>query len=63
MGSNVLAAGLWSVFSVVPTLHIVQSRVEPIEESSEKYRAVFAFFRQIADSQADIGEMIEQAHW
>jgi xylulokinase len=66
LGAATVAAvgiGLWSDFDIVPTLHALQSRIEPVKENYEAYQTVLGLFRRIADVQADIGDWIEQTHW
>ena len=66
LGAAAVAAvgiGLWKDFSIVPSLHVIKSRLEPVKENCEKYQAVLGLFKRIADVQADIGDVIEQTHW
>jgi len=66
LGAAALAAvgvGLWDNFSVVPSLHKVKSRIEPNRENSNKYEIILCLFKQIAESQADIGDLIEKTDW
>ena len=55
--------GLWRDFNIVPSLHVVKSRIEPVKENCEKYEIILGLFKRIAEIQADIGGIIEKKDW
>lgn len=58
-----VGAGLWSDFAIVPSLHVMKSRIEPDQMTFEKYDSLLRLFKKIALMQADIGDWIEQISW
>jgi len=66
LGAAAVAAvgiGLWKDFDIVPSLHVVKSRLEPNLKNSARYAVLLGLFERIAEVQADIGDMIEGTEW
>lgn len=66
LGAATVAAvgiGLWKDFSKVANLHVLKSRIEPVQENSAKYRIILPLFKQIADIQSELGDMLERTNW
>lgn len=58
-----VACGIWKDFNMVPNIHKLQSRIEPTNQNIEKYKVIFGLFKQIAEIQSDVGEMITRTTW
>jgi xylulokinase len=66
LGAATVAAvgvGLWQDFDKVISLHKVKSRIAPVQEHSRKYKIILNLFKHIAETQADLGDMIEKTNW
>jgi xylulokinase len=55
--------GLWNDFSFVTNLHQEKSFTKPDVGNAKQYQILLGLFRQIADIQSDIGDLIEQTNW
>lgn len=66
LGAAAVAAvgiGLWKDFNLVPGLHMVKSRIEPVIENHQKYEIILDLFKRIAEVQAATGDWIEKTDW
>ncbi len=58
-----VGAGLWSGFERIDRVHHVEDVAEPLEENVAIYEKLLPVFRQAADDQARLGEMLSGLGW
>jgi xylulokinase len=64
LGAAAVAAvgtGLWQDFDRIDTLHQTEELVEPIAENARKYTRLIGIFKQAADAQSDLGDLLVAA--
>lgn len=63
LGAAALGAvgvGLWSGFDRLKTVCAVKSRMEPVAEDNKRYEAMLPVFREIAENQCHIAELLSK---
>lgn len=66
LGAAALAAvgtGIWKDFSILPSIHRVKSTAAPDRENSRKYEVILPLFKRLAEVEADIGDLLQDANW
>ncbi len=66
LGAAALASvgcGLWSNFSRIDQIHHTQDVVEPQPQNNARYEKLLPVFKLIAQSQSQIGDLIEQINF
>ena len=58
-----VGAGLWSGFERIDQVHRAEDVAEPLAENANVYEKLLPLFRQAADDQARLGDMLSGLEW